>query len=86
MGPEYPCPGCGFLVLGEPPGGSFAICPVCRWEDCGVQFDDPYYDGGPNGISLADHQDHVLRCLPLSAREHSGYRRDPEWRPFVIGQ
>jgi len=34
MAPAYACPGCGFLVCGEPPGGTFAICPVCRWEDC----------------------------------------------------
>jgi hypothetical protein len=86
MTPEYPCPGCGFLVLGEPPGGTFSICPVCDWEDCYVQFHDPLYDGGPNGISLADHQGHVLDRLPLSVREHGEFRRDPQWRPVVSEQ
>jgi hypothetical protein len=83
MTPEYPCPGCGFLVLGEPPEGTFVICPVCRWEDCNIQFDDPHYDGGPNGISLMEHQQHVLERIPLTVREFGKYRRDSEWRPIV---
>ena len=28
----YPCPCCGYLVFDEGPG-SYAICPVCGWED-----------------------------------------------------
>jgi Cysteine-rich CPCC len=85
MSSDYPCPGCGFLVFSEPPG-SFAICPVCHWEDCDVQFSDPYYDGGPNGTSLVDHQHHLVERFPLSVGEYAGYRRDPHWRPVVLEQ
>jgi hypothetical protein len=78
MAAEYPCPGCGFLVFGEPPG-SFAICPVCGWENDNVQFEDPHFWGGANGISLAEHRQGVVSRFPPSVREHGGFRRDPGW-------
>ena len=31
-GREYPCPCCGYLMFGEPPG-SYEICKICFWED-----------------------------------------------------
>ncbi len=51
---SYACPCCGYLTFDEAPLGTFEICPVCYWEDDNVQSDDPYYDGGANGISLND--------------------------------
>ena len=48
---KYRCPCCGYLTLDDEPG-HFDICPVCFWEDDNLQADDPYYEGGPNGISL----------------------------------
>lgn len=75
---DYPCPGCGFLVFNEPIG-SFAICPICGWEDDLIQAEDSFYQGGANGISLADHRQEVLRKYPVSVREHAGFRRDPTW-------
>jgi uncharacterized Zn finger protein (UPF0148 family) len=84
MNPDYPCPACGFMVFDEPPG-SFVICPVCDWEDDYVQAADPLYQGGANGISLADHQQAVLRKYPLNVQEHGEYRRDPRWKPVETG-
>lgn len=49
---KYPCPCCGYGTLSEEPPGTFEICPVCYWEDDNVQYDDPNYEGGANGISL----------------------------------
>lgn len=83
MKADYPCPGCGFLTLSESVG-SFGTCPVCGWEDDNVQAADPLYQGGANGISLADHQAAILRELPLSIHEHLGFRRDPTWRPHAV--
>ncbi len=37
---RYACPCCGYLTLTEKPPGTFAICPVCFWEDDEVQFKD----------------------------------------------
>ena len=48
----FPCPCCAFLTLSEEPPGTHAICPVCGWEDDGVQFRDPDYEGGANSESL----------------------------------
>jgi hypothetical protein len=40
------------LTRSEAEIGSFEICQVCFWEDDGVQFDDPDYEGGANKVSL----------------------------------
>ncbi len=52
MSERFPCPCCGYLTLGESPPGTFAICPVCAWEDDNVQYEDPLYEGGANRVSL----------------------------------
>ncbi|MEG0072477.1 MAG: CPCC family cysteine-rich protein [Raoultibacter sp.] len=49
---KYPCPCCGNATLSEEPPGTFAICPVCYWEDDALQFDDPLLEGGANAVSL----------------------------------
>jgi hypothetical protein len=51
-GRRYACPCCDFLTLSEPPTGTFAICPVCRWEDDNLQFEDLDKEGGANAVSL----------------------------------
>jgi Cysteine-rich CPCC len=48
----HKCPCCEFLTLSEEPPGTYEICPVCYWEDDGVQYDDPDYEGGANHTSL----------------------------------
>jgi hypothetical protein len=83
MSPDYPCLGCGFLVFHEPPG-SYVICPVCGWEDDGVQAADPFYQGGANGISLADHQQIALARFPMPIVQHGQFQRDPQWKPVLI--
>ncbi len=72
---RYPCPCCGRLVFDEPPG-SYSICPVCFWEDDGVQLRWPDWAGGANKPSLIDAQriyektapaknDSLPTCAPL---------------------
>ena len=51
---RYPCPCCGYYTLNEESSGTFEICPVCYWENDDIQVDDPTYEGGANGISLAE--------------------------------
>jgi Cysteine-rich CPCC len=80
MSSIFPCPGCGFLVFDEPPG-SFAICPVCDWEDDNVQAADACYKGGANGKSLAEHQHLVLLKFPLHVRQHKCFQRASGWQP-----
>ena len=49
---KYKCPCCGFYTLDDKADNTFQICPVCYWEDDGVQLNDPYYEGGANVVSL----------------------------------
>ena len=51
---KYACPCCGKDTLDEPPPGTYAICPVCNWEDDRVQFEDPTYKNGANHMSLTE--------------------------------
>lgn len=43
---KYKCPCCGYHTLESGPPGTFAICPVCFWEDDNIQYIDPDYEGG----------------------------------------
>ncbi|MGI6284115.1 CPCC family cysteine-rich protein [Caproicibacterium lactatifermentans] len=44
------CPVCGKAVFKH--ADDFEICPVCGWEDDGVQLDEPDLEGGANEMSL----------------------------------
>jgi hypothetical protein len=57
-----PCPCCGFLTLADRPPGTYAICPVCWWEDDDVQARDPDHTGGANRLSLRQAQESFGRC------------------------
>ena len=35
---------------------SYDICPVCFWENDGVQYDGPDFGGGANYLSLNDYK------------------------------
>jgi hypothetical protein len=79
--PEYPCPCCGYIVFTEPPG-SYAICPLCSWEDDALQLEfATTLAGGANGCSLLDAQ----RTFRI-ARPAPGVERDPEWRRIHMGR
>ncbi len=84
----YPCPVCGYLVFDEPPG-SYAICPICFWEDDQVQLGYPLMAGGANSISLYEAQQQFVRDCASEYRFTGQVRppadtdrRDPQWRPF----
>ena len=65
---KFPCPSCGFLTLDEEPPGTFAICPVCGWEDDNVQFHDPSYSGGANPVSLEEARRNFVEFGAVSER------------------
>lgn len=52
MEKKYKCECCGNYTLPEPSSGTDYICPVCFWEDDGVQLRNPNYAGGANKVSL----------------------------------
>lgn len=49
---KYQCPCCEHYTLSKKPDNTFQLCPVCYWEDDGVQLNDPEYTGGANEVSL----------------------------------
>ncbi len=49
---KYQCPCCEYYTLDKSPNNTFQLCPVCHWEDDGVQLNDPDYEGGANQMSL----------------------------------
>lgn len=49
---KYQCPCCEHYTLDLKPNNTFQICPVCFWEDDGVQLNAPEYEGGANEMSL----------------------------------
>lgn len=77
----FPCSCCGFLVFDEPPG-SYAICPICDWEDDELQLRFPGYPGGANHDSLCVRQSRARSYIPDDANLLKGYRRHAEWRPL----
>jgi hypothetical protein len=57
---KYTCPCCGYKTLDEEPPGTYDICEICFWEDDGVQFNDPDFEGGANVPSLRQAQKNFI--------------------------
>ena len=82
----YACPCCGYKTL--PDRGAYEVCPVCWWEDEGVE---PWEYSGPNGQTLVEAQQEFLaQRLPYRLRPGKvrgpkrGEERDPDWRPLDL--
>jgi hypothetical protein len=67
-----PCPACGFLVFDEEPG-SYAICPVCGWEDDLSQL--RFVTRGGANAPLIEYQLSHRRGVDAAR-----FDRDPAWR------
>lgn len=72
----YPCPCCGYLTLPQEPPGTYELCPVCWWEDDGVQFKDPDRRGGANSPSLSEAREN-FRKFGASDRDLADQVRAP---------
>lgn len=66
---KYTCPCMGYKTLDEEPTDTYEICNICFWEDDGVQYRDPYYEGGANEISLRQAQQNFIKFGPCEAAE-----------------
>ena len=64
------------MTLPEEPPDTCQICPVCFWEDDGVQFDDPDFTGGANRPSLNQARENFRRDGVVELRL-KGHVRDP---------
>jgi hypothetical protein len=86
---KYTCPCCGFKTLDEEPPGTYYICDICFWEDDGVQFNDPDYEGGANVPSLRQAQKNFIEfCakeftkVKYTRKPSNTDERDLNWRPL----
>ena len=80
----HPCPCCGCRTV--PGRGDYDLCPVCWWEDDGVQ---PWEVSGPNGQTLVHAQhEHLTDDRPYRQREgkvrapRRSEARDTDWQPL----
>lgn len=87
---KYTCPCCGYKTLDEEPPGTYDICAICFWEDDPIQFEDPDYEGGANGLSLKTAQKNVLNfgasdqvSLSCVRKPTAADEKDVHWKPFI---
>jgi len=73
---RWACPCCGCFTLEEEPPGTFAICPVCWWEDDRTQFEDPSRRDGANRPSLSEARRCYLR-EGVADPDHAPHVRAP---------
>jgi hypothetical protein len=80
----HPCPCCGYRTL--PGRGDYDLCPVCCWEDEGLE---PWELSGPNGQTLV-HAQHEYLSEERPYRQREGKVRAPrkkeardlDWQPI----
>ncbi len=73
---RFPCVCCGYLTLTEPPPGTYAVCPVCYWEDDEEQADNPMLERGANRVSLVEARSNFGKCGAATA-ETTQFVRKP---------
>ena len=56
--PREKCPCCDYVSLEE--RNNYLICPICFWEDDGVDIDDPDEHSGPNHMTLREGRRNFL--------------------------
>ncbi|MEK4967086.1 CPCC family cysteine-rich protein [Cytobacillus sp. FSL R7-0696] len=86
---KYTCPCCGYKTLDEEPPGTYDICSICFWEDDGVQYSDPDYEGGANIPSLRQAQKNYVvfggceeRYIEFVRKPNEKDVKDPNWKPL----
>ena len=58
-GGELQCPCCDYFTLET--RGDFEICPICFWEDDGIDFNDMDEHSGPNHMTLRQGRSNFLK-------------------------
>ncbi|MGM0924766.1 MAG: CPCC family cysteine-rich protein [Bacillota bacterium] len=86
---KYTCPCCGYKTLDEEPPGTYDICSICFWEDDGVQYSDPDFEGGANQASLRQAQQNFVKfgaceegCIKFVRKPNKEDIKDLNWKPF----
>ncbi len=54
----HQCPCCDYYTLKD--WGAYSICPVCFWENDGLDIDEPDAYSGPNHMTLREARQKFL--------------------------
>lgn len=73
---KFRCRCCNYKTLEEEPNDTYEICPVCYWEDDGLQYNNPDYEGGANHVSLNQAKENFKK-YGVSDLEYKDYVRPP---------
>lgn len=73
---KFTCACCGYKTLTEKPPGTYEICKICFWEDDVVQYEDPFYRGGANHVSLYEAQRNFIE-FGACERDMKKHVREP---------
>lgn len=73
---KYKCPCCGFYTMPQSIGDTYDICPVCYWEDDGLQLQNPDIAGGANKVSLNEARENYKK-FGACELELKGHVRKP---------
>lgn len=74
----YPCPCCGFLTLSEEGSDTYEVCPVCFWEDDGLQALQPDFAGGANTVSLNEARSNFKEFGACTREDRRNVRKPKE--------
>ncbi|MGG3887545.1 CPCC family cysteine-rich protein [Metabacillus fastidiosus] len=87
---KYTCPCCGYKTLPEGPSDTHYICKICWWQDDGVQFYKPDFEGGANKVSLKQAQKNFIkfgaseeRFIKNARKPNEKDIKDLNWKPFI---
>ena len=75
---KFRCPCCGYFTFEIEPNNTFELCPVCFWEDDGVQLNDPNYEGGANQVSLIQARAN-FKIYKSSEERFVEFTRNPDY-------
>ena len=64
--PRQQCPCCDYISL--PERYNYLICPICFWEDDGVDVDDVDAHSGPNHMTLREGRANFLALGACDAK------------------
>lgn len=73
---EY-CPCCGYATLSKKERLVYFICTICFWEDDPIQFNEPYYQGGANGVSLVEARMNYQKTGSCDGKKANSLMREP---------
>lgn len=87
---KFTCHCCGYKTLDEEPTDTYEICEICFWEDDGVQFRDPDFEGGPNDVTLRQAQQNYIKfgacqedCIEFVRKPNKKDIKDPNWKQLL---